>query len=253
MSQAKWIITDQVYKGSMDEALDQWVNWSEQEQAKYVCFANVHMTVEAIERKEFGQMLQCADMICADGQPLVWLNNRLSNQKAQRISGMDALPLLLAVAEQKNIDCFFYGGSEEMLSNLKDWLSIQHAKLKYETYSPPFGPLEKLNFEEEVQRINDRKTKWIFVVLGCPKQEEWMWRMRDRIQGVMFGVGGALPVLIGMQKRAPLWMQKNGLEWLFRLIQEPRRMWKRYFWTNTVFLLWVLRLMLFSKKKKESC
>lgn len=249
MSEPKWIITDQVYRGSMDEALDQWVNWSEQEQAKVVCFANVHMTVEAIERKEFGQMLQCADMICADGQPLVWLNNRLSNQKAQRISGMDALPVLLSVAEQKDIDCFFYGGSEEMLSKLRNWLSIQHAKLKYDTYSPPFGPLEKLNFEEEAQRLNDSKAKWIFVVLGCPKQEEWMWSMRDRIQGVMFGVGGALPVLIGMQKRAPMWMQKNGLEWLFRLIQEPRRMWKRYFWTNSVFIFWVLKLMLFRKKQ----
>ncbi len=250
MSEAKWIITDQVYKGSMDEALDQWVNWSEQEQAKVVCFANVHMTVEAIERKEFGQMLQCADMICADGQPLVWLNNRLSNQKAQRISGMDALPVLLAVAEQKDIDCFFYGGSEEMLSKLRDWLSIQHAKLKYDTYSPPFGPLDQLNFEEEAQRINDCKAKWIFVVLGCPKQEEWMWRMRDRIQGVMFGVGGALPVLIGMQKRAPMWMQKNGLEWLFRLIQEPRRMWKRYFWTNSFFLFWVLGLFIKPKQQR---
>jgi N-acetylglucosaminyldiphosphoundecaprenol N-acetyl-beta-D-mannosaminyltransferase len=253
MSESKWIITDQVFKGSMDEAVEQWVNWLEGDKTKYVCFANVHMTVEAIERNEFGQVLQDADMICADGQPLVWLNNRLNNQQTQRISGMDALPLMLDVAEEKGISCFFYGGTDEMLVGLSDWLSEKHSKLIYQTYSPPFGPLTKMNFEVEADRINDGAPKWIFVVLGCPKQEEWMWNMRDRIQGVMFGVGGALPVLIGMQKRAPLWMQKNGLEWLFRLIQEPRRMWKRYFWTNTVFLMWVLRLMLFSKKKKESC
>ncbi len=251
MKTSSWIVTDQIYRGSMREALDQWVNWSDVERAEYVCFANVHMTVEAIERKEFGEILQRADMICADGQPLVWLSKTLNKREVHRISGMDALPLMLQAAEERQIPCFFYGGSQEMLTRLQDWLSIQHSNLKYETYSPPFGPLDQLNFDQEAQRINASKAKWIFVVLGCPKQEEWMFAMRDRVKGVMFGVGGALPVLIGMQKRAPVWMQKNGLEWMFRLIQEPRRMWKRYFWTNSFFLFWVFKLFILSSKPRS--
>ncbi|MBM3429012.1 MAG: WecB/TagA/CpsF family glycosyltransferase, partial [Bacteroidetes bacterium] len=91
----------------------------------------------------------------------------------------------------------------------------------------------------------------IFVVLGCPKQEEWMNQMQGQVQGVMFGVGGALPVLLGMQSRAPLWMQRNGLEWLYRLIQEPRRMWKRYLVTNVVFIAWVFCLLLIERKKND--
>jgi N-acetylglucosaminyldiphosphoundecaprenol N-acetyl-beta-D-mannosaminyltransferase len=118
-------------------------------------------------------------------------------------------------------------------------------------YSPPFRALTPEEEERTIERINSSGAKLLFVVLGCPKQEQWMASMAGRINAVMIGIGGALPVLIGMQKRAPKWMQRAGLEWLFRLLQEPRRLFKRYFVTNSVFLYLLSRELVtrtFTKK-----
>lgn len=251
VNQSNWKITDQIFDGTWSEALTFWKKWAHASVSKVVCFANVHMSIESRRRPNFNRVMQSADMICADGQPLVWLTQRLRNKPIERIAGMDALPLLLKEAEQDNIRCYFYGGSSEMLSQLSDWMEVRHPQLSYHFYSPPFGPLESLDFEAEAKRVNQVGAQWIFVVLGCPKQEEWMHQMQAKVQGVMFGVGGALPVLLGIQSRAPLWMQRNGLEWLFRLIQEPRRMWRRYLVTNVVFIAWVFRLLLIERKKND--
>lgn len=251
VSRSNWKITDQIFGGTWAEALALWKEWAKSSSSKVVCFANVHMSIESKRRRHFDGVMQSADMICADGQPLVWLTQRLRRKPIQRIAGMDALPLLLTEAERENIPCYFYGGTTAMLAQLTQWLKEHHPHLSFQHYSPPFGPLEKLDLEGEAKRVNQSGAQWIFVVLGCPKQEEWMNQMQGQVQGVMFGVGGALPVLLGMQSRAPLWMQRNGLEWLYRLIQEPRRMWKRYLVTNVVFIAWVFRLLLIERKKND--
>lgn len=252
MMSKRWMITDGIYSGAFDSAIEQWDKWRADAQGRYVCFANVHMTVEGLMDEKFSSVLQQADMICADGQPVVWLDRWWRRNRTQRISGMDALPKMLEVANERNIPCYFYGGSPEMLEKLDKWVKHQLPQLSFEMYAPPFGPLDQMDFDQETQRLGDTLGKWIFVILGCPKQEQWMNQMRNRITGVMFGVGGALPVMLGMQSRAPYWMQKVGLEWLYRLIQEPRRMWRRYLVTNLYFIGWVLKLLLMGNRKPSN-
>ena len=108
-------------------------------------------------------------------------------------------------------------------------------------HSPPFRVLTEAETETEIQQINASGANMILVALGCPKQERWMANMKGKINAVMVGVGGAFPMLVGIQKRAPLWMQKNSLEWFYRLVQEPRRLFKRYFITNSLFIVLIIK------------
>ena len=155
---------------------------------------------------------------------------------------MDLLPDLLYKAEVLQIPIYFYGGTESMLTQTRDYIKNHYpAILIAGMYSPPFRSLSLEEEDEVAARINESGAKMLFVVLGCPKQERWISAMKDKVHAVMLGVGGALPVLIGLQKRAPLWMQRSGLEWFYRLWQEPKRLFKRYALTNSLFLLLIVK------------
>jgi N-acetylglucosaminyldiphosphoundecaprenol N-acetyl-beta-D-mannosaminyltransferase len=155
---------------------------------------------------------------------------------------MDLLPALLQEAEKKDLSVFFYGGTQEMLEETKKYLYSNFPGIcRSSFYSPPFRKLTVLEEDLIVSEINSSGANLIFVVLGCPKQERWMNAMKGRVNACMIGVGGALPVMIGLQNRAPVWMQRNGLEWLFRLFQEPKRLWRRYLFTNTKFIFLVFK------------
>jgi N-acetylglucosaminyldiphosphoundecaprenol N-acetyl-beta-D-mannosaminyltransferase len=169
--------------------------------------------------------------------PLVWYLKNIYNIRQERIAGMDLLPELLSRAEVQDQSVYFYGGTEEMLAKTRAYIEKKFPGLAVAgTYSPPFRNLTPEEKENVISRINRAAPTWVFVVLGCPKQEEWMASMKGAIKAVMVGVGGALPVMVGMQRRAPVWMQNIGCEWLFRLWQEPKRLWKRYGVTNSLFL-----------------
>ena len=206
-------------------------------QSAYVCVASVHQLIEAHQDASFAKIPHAANIVTPDGMPITWALKILYGIRQERIPGMDLLPLLLKEAEKNSISVFFYGGTEPMLEKTNQFVSKHFPKLQVAgSYSPPFRPLtadEELNIAE---MINQSRAQLVFVVLGCPKQERWMYLMKGRIQSTMIGIGGALPVLVGIQSRAPRWMQKNGLEWLYRLLQEPRRLWKRYFVTNSKFI-----------------
>ncbi len=206
----------------------------------YCCIANVHMLIEAHRDPGFAVVVNAADIVTPDGMPLVWGLKLLYGIHQERIAGMDLLPDLLSAAEKENLTVFFYGGTEDMLQKTHAYLGKHYPQLQNKHYySPPFRLLAPAEEAEVVNRINATKPHLVFVALGCPKQEKWMAAMKGRIHACMIGIGGALPVMIGMQKRAPKWMQNAGLEWLFRLVQEPGRLFKRYAVTNTVFL-WLL-------------
>ena len=129
-----------------------------------------------------------------------------------------------------------------MLAKTHDSLKQKYPHLSIAGfYSPPFRQLTNIEEEEICNKINSSNPNLIFVVLGCPKQERWMASMKGKLNAVMIGIGGALPVFVGMQKRAPKWMQDYGLEWLFRFIQEPKRLWKRYMVTNSLFLYLIIK------------
>lgn len=205
--------------------------------SQYIYVANVHMVVEAFWNKSFSEKVSKASVVTPDGMPLTWALRLLHGIKQDRVAGMDVLPALLKRSEKMQLPVYVYGGTESMLVRTHDYLRGHYPNLVVNgLYSPPFRELTKEEEDRIIDRLNSSGARLIFVVLGCPKQEQWMASMAGRINAVMIGIGGALPVLVGLQKRAPKWMQRCGLEWLFRLSLEPRRLFKRYAVTNSVFL-----------------
>ena len=209
------------------------------------------MTIEAHWDKRLAAMVNEADLVTPDGMPLVKAVHLLYKVKQERVAGMDILPDLIKETEKQDLSIFFYGGTQEMLDRTKEYVETNYPLLKnHQYFSPPFRPLTEEEEQEVVKRINNSGANLVFVALGCPKQEKWMASMKGKIHACMIGVGGALPVVIGMQRRAPMWMQKTSTEWLFRLILEPRRLFKRYFTTNSIFIVLFLKELLRIRLKK---
>ncbi|MBT9314753.1 WecB/TagA/CpsF family glycosyltransferase [Leptothoe spongobia] len=223
---------------SFETQVDTMVGWARQRLSKAVCVANVHMLVEAKCNKKFARVLHRADMLTPDGMPLVWITSRLRKRQQERVAGMDILLSLCEKATQENISVFFLGSTPDVLWSMEQRLNKEFPDLKVVGMeSPPFRPLTIEEDESLVQRLNSSGAGLVLVALGCPKQEWWMYNHKGRVKAVMVGLGGVFPVFAGQQKWAPVWVQKNGLEWLYRLVQEPRRLWKRYAKTIPLFLL----------------
>lgn len=210
---------------------------AEQKKSAVVCVANVHMFIEAYQDKELENIINHADIVTPDGKPLTWGLRLLKDIKQDRVAGMNLLPDLLQQLMVQQMSVYFYGSTPKLLQATENYLINTYPGLRIAgMYSPPF---RKLTPEEEsrvITDINSSGANLVFVILGCPKQEKWMASMKGKIHAVMVGIGGALPVMIGLQKRAPAWMQNAGLEWLFRLMQEPGRLFKRYAITNSLFM-----------------
>ncbi len=224
-------------------------NLASHNQSSYICVANVHMLIEAHQSPSFAQCVNNADIVTPDGMPLVKSMKWLHGIRQSRVAGMDLLPDLLLLAEKKEIPVYFYGSTDEVLEKTTVYLEKNYPRLNLAgTYSPPFRNLSDDEQEIVINKINESGAKIIFVALGCPKQESWMASMKGRIHGCMIGIGGALPVLVGMQKRAPLWMQKACLEWVYRLAQEPGRLFKRYAVTNSLFVYLLFKSWLKERK-----
>jgi N-acetylglucosaminyldiphosphoundecaprenol N-acetyl-beta-D-mannosaminyltransferase len=236
----KHIISLSISTGSYQYFLDRILELARKKQSSYICVANVHMTIEAYWDSKYADMVNDADLVTPDGMPLAKAMKLFYGLRQDRVAGMDLLPDLLEKAEKENLGVFFYGGTDEMLQKTKAFVQATYPDLKEQAYySPPFRALTAEEEVSVIQQINNSGAQLVFVALGCPKQEKWMAGMKGKINACMLGIGGALPVMIGMQKRAPQWMQKLSLEWLYRLIQEPKRLFKRYFVTNTLFI-WLL-------------
>lgn len=231
-----------VSTGRYEEFVTKIIEASEAKIGIYACVANVHMLVEANNNKDFENILNQAAIVTPDGQPLTWAFKWLHGIKQERVAGMDLLPDLITQATSKKISVFFYGGTNELLTRAKAFLNKEHPNLIIAGFlSPPFRNLSNQENEQIIKQINDSGAHLVFVILGCPKQEKWMAFAHGKVNAVTIGVGGALPVFIGEQKRAPMWMQDAGLEWVFRLMQEPRRLVRRYAVTNTYFIYLILK------------
>ncbi len=224
---------------------------AKEKKSGYTCVANVHMLIEAYKDKSFSKIMTEASVITPDGKPLSWALHILYGIKQDRVAGMDLLPDLLQEAALQNLSVYFYGGTAALLNETKDYIKKRYQSLKIAgCKSPPFRKLSAAENEAMVIEINNSGADMVFVVLGCPKQEKWMASMKDKVNSVMIGIGGALPVMIGKQKRAPKWMQDAGLEWAFRLSLEPRRLFKRYALTNSLFLFLLAKQYLWIKMHK---
>lgn len=213
-------------------------HWATRRESRYVCICNVHSVVSAHDDPAFRRVIEQADLATPDGAPVAWMLRRLGEPGQTRINGPDLMLRYCALAAQRGESIFLYGNTPDTLAALQTSLPRQFPGLRIAgTYSPPFRPLTPQEDEEIVRLINQSGAGTVWVSLGCPKQERWMAEHRGRVQAVMIGVGAAFDFHCGKISRAPQWMQEHGLEWLHRLCSEPRRLAKRYFVTNTLFLL----------------
>jgi len=220
------------------QAVQQVMTWAQRRESRYVCAANVHMLMEAYDSPEFQQVVNAADLITPDGMPLVWMLRRLGYPQQERVYGPDLTLKLIEAAAMQEIDVGFYGGAAETLAQLAASLKEKYPNLKIAySYSPPFRSLTVAEDESVIRAVNASGAKILFVGLGCPKQERWMAAHRGKIQAVMLGVGVAFDFHAGNKRQAPLWMQRGGLEWLFRFSQEPARLWRRYLYHNPRFIV----------------
>lgn len=217
------------------EALNQIEQMIASGRPHYVVTPNVDFLVQAREDVELRRILCEADLVVCDGTPLVWASRLLGNALPERVAGADLVPALLKIAAEKQYRVFLLGATPESAQQAVTSLRAEHPRLPVVGhYSPPFNSLLEMNHAEISRRIRDAAPDILFVSLGCPKQEKWI-AMHYHSLGVPVtaGVGATIDFLGGAMRRAPIWMQRSGTEWLFRLIQEPRRLLKRYakdFW-----------------------
>jgi N-acetylglucosaminyldiphosphoundecaprenol N-acetyl-beta-D-mannosaminyltransferase len=233
---------------SWDDAIGRIMRWGAARESRYVCICNVHSVVTTTQDIEFKLAVNNADMATPDGAPIAWVLRRRGHAAQERINGPDLMWRYLKEAESAGQTVFFYGSTDDTLARLRTVLKQQFPQLRIGgAYSPPFRSLTREEDDAVVHMINDSGANVVFVGLGCPKQEKWMAEHRGRIRAVMVGVGAAFDYHSGVVKRAPLWWQQNGLEWLYRLGSEPRRLFKRYAVTNTLFIVGLVRQFVTSK------
>lgn len=220
-------------------------DWALESASRYVCVATVNNVMEAHDCADFQRVMNQADLVTPDGMPLVWGLRLLGLSDAERVYGPDLTPALLEMASTNAVPVGFFGASPSTLAALRRILNQRYPQLQTAYfYSPPFRTLTIEEDREVVNEINRSGAKILFIGLNTPKQDYWMAAHRDRVQAVMIGVGAAFDFLAGTKRQAPRWMMRIGLEWFFRLVSEPRRLWKRYLKHNPRFVvLFALQLL----------
>lgn len=217
-------------------------DWAERRESRYVSICDAHSIVHASRDLQHGRHIAEADMVTPDGWPVAAMLRRLGHPRQERINGPDLMERLLAEAEARGLGVYVYGTTDRTLEALKKALMARYPKLNIAgLHSPPFRPLSEAEDAADIARIHASGAHLVMTGLGCPKEDRWMFDHRDRIQAVMLGIGAGIDFHAGTVARAPAWMRDHGLEWLFRLSQEPRRLWRRYLINNTLFVVGAVR------------
>ena len=214
---------------------------------KYICVSNVHTTVMAHDDPEYYKVQSESFMSVPDGKPLSVVGKK-RYPDMDRVTGPDLMRRIFEESKNRQLRHYFYGNSKENLETLISYLEKNYSWLQIAGYEP--SVFREMSEEEETQlvnRINETKPDFVWVALGAPRQEVFCKRMLDRINGLMIGVGGAFNVIAEIVPEAPMWMQKLSLEWFYRFLQEPKRLFKRYAVTNTKFIWYSIT----KKKIKE--
>ena len=223
--------------GSLEKVVERIAEMARRGAGDYVCFSTVHMAMESYDDGEFGKIVNGADFIVTDGMPLVWMQKLQGAQEAARVRANDLMISLCDYAEKNNLKIGFYGGKPEVIEAIraraaKDFPNLQ---IVY-AFSPPFRALTEEEDRQITDEINSAGAEILFVGLGCPKQERWMAAHKGKIKAVMLGVGASFDFYAGNVSESPTWLGNLGLEWLYRLTQEPRRLWRRYLILNPRFM-----------------
>jgi exopolysaccharide biosynthesis WecB/TagA/CpsF family protein len=215
----------------------QLVAWGKAHESRYMCFANVHSAILASHDERHRLALLGADMVAPDGAPIAWSLRVKGYRQQQRVDGPGMMWALCDAARETAAKVGLYGSTDATLQALQAELKQAFPGLQVVyAYSPPFRELSEQEDQAVCDAIRDAGVELLFVGLGCPKQEDWMARHRGRVPAVMLGVGAAFEFHAGTVSRAPRWMREHGLEWLYRLGSQPGRLWRRYLFTNSVFL-----------------
>ena len=203
----------------------------------YMCFTNVHTTVMASEDAEYLAVQNGGVLASPDGGPLASVGRKRGAKDMMRTTGPNYMGAVFKISAEKGYRHFFFGSTDDTLKLLRESLNRDYPGIQIVgMYSPPFRPMTEEEDQEIVNQINAAHADFVWIGLGAPKQEKWMAAHQGKIHGLMVGVGAGFNFHAGNLKRAPEWMQKTNLEWLFRLIMEPRRLFKRYFITNSKFI-----------------
>lgn len=222
---------------NMQQTLYLITNNLEKIRGKYICVSNVHTTVMANENIEYMNIQNSSYLSLPDGKPLSIVGRR-KGKKIDRVTGPDLMEELFKVSEEQGYRHYFYGNTDKNIKKLIDTLKRDYPKLNIVGYKPSvFRELTNNENKELLEEINSSKADYIWIALGAPRQEVFMYNNMNKVNGLMIGVGGAFNVISGVSPRAPKWMQDFSLEWLFRLLDDPKRLWKRYFITNSKFIL----------------
>lgn len=228
---------------NMASALEEIIRWVDGGERNYVCVTGVHGVMESQRDPELLAIHNQSGLTTPDGMPMVWAGRWAGDSSVERVYGPDLMLALLDEAAERGWSSFFYGGApgvpEELVARLRTRIPTLAVA---GTWSPPFRPLEPSEEREVVDMINASGADLVWVGLSTPKQERWMARFRPELDApVLLGVGAAFDFHAGRVSQAPRWMQRAGLEWLYRMIREPRRLWRRYLTNNPRFIYSVLR------------
>lgn len=216
--------------------------WIERRERQYVCVTGVHGVIESQLDSELKRIHNRAGLVTPDGMPMVWLNRLRGNGHVGRVYGPDLMLAVCQQAAERGHRMYLYGGADGVGELLEQRLGERFAGLQIVgRYCPPFRALSPAEDQQIVDQINASGADIVWVGLSTPKQERWMARHRDQLHAsVLIGVGAAFDFHAGLKRQAPRWIQKSGLEWLFRLACEPRRLAKRYLRNNPLFLSYLL-------------
>jgi N-acetylglucosaminyldiphosphoundecaprenol N-acetyl-beta-D-mannosaminyltransferase len=221
-----------------------------QKRKGYICVTGVHGVSEAQEDPAFRAILNDAFLNTPDGMPMVWMGKLQGVREMGRVYGPDLMLRLFELSQARGFTHFFYGGAPGVAEELKRKLESRFPGVRIVgTYTPPFRPLTQEEEAELVRVVAQAKPDMFWVGLSTPKQEKFMATYWEKLDATLFfGVGAAFDFHAGRVRQAPRWMQRGGLEWLFRLVCEPRRLWKRYFKNNPLFIIRALAQLTGVKK-----
>jgi N-acetylglucosaminyldiphosphoundecaprenol N-acetyl-beta-D-mannosaminyltransferase len=231
----------------LTRAVSQIEGWIDAGRRSYACLVNVHVVETARRSPELMVALRRSGLNLPDGAPVAWLASRLGPEPVARVTGSDLLDGLCSAGPRRH---FFLGSTPETLEGLQLMVEATYPRAEIcGALAPPFRPLDENEWAAAIEVVNRARPDIVWVGLGAPRQEIWMHAHRDRLTApVLIGVGAVFDFASGRKARAPRWMQRRGLEWLHRLATEPRRLWRRYLFTNTAFAVRALGALVFAAK-----
>ena len=234
------ILATEINQVSYDDALSLFRGWiANNVSVKTVVAANVHLVTEASLNSEYAETIADADIVVPDGMPLVWASRLLGGTVRERCYGPTLMEKTIDVFQNSDSTHFFYGSTPEVLEKLQKAVNLRWPDASIVgALSPPFGAINESDEAENIKIINESGAQFVWVGMGCPKQEQWMQVYHQQLNAsVVLAVGAAFDFIAGTVSQSPAFLQRAGLEWLYRLCMEPKRLWKRYLFLNPYFVV----------------